>query len=150
MNARSHVRYTPASSGAAHSTTSRRAGRAITMRSITARIAARRSRGTEPSNVSTAGGITYAVCNAPSTAQRRHTHRAACGMRRRRRNAAAAIARKVYAMNKQGHLANWDQMRLRHGITLRLLEQIPDDQLTRHPIAGMRTPVELLVHMYAG
>jgi uncharacterized damage-inducible protein DinB len=41
-------------------------------------------------------------------------------------------------------------MRLRHGITLRLLEQIPDDQLTRRPIAGMRTPVELLVHMYAG
>jgi uncharacterized damage-inducible protein DinB len=53
-------------------------------------------------------------------------------------------------MNRQGHLANWDQMRLRHGITLRLLEQIPDDQLARRPIAGMRTPVELLVHMYTG
>jgi uncharacterized damage-inducible protein DinB len=53
-------------------------------------------------------------------------------------------------MNRQAHLANWDQMRLRHGITLRLVEQIPDDQLVKHPIAGMRTPVELLVHMYAG
>ncbi len=52
-------------------------------------------------------------------------------------------------MNRQVHLALWDQQRLRHGITLRLLEQIPDDQLTRHPIAGMRTPVELVVHMYA-
>ena len=53
-------------------------------------------------------------------------------------------------MNKQALLSSWDQMRLRHGITLRLLDQIPDDQLTRHPIAGMRTPAELLVHMYAG
>lgn len=52
-------------------------------------------------------------------------------------------------MNRQAHLANWEQMRMRHGITLRLVEQIPDDQLGRHPIAGMRTPVELLVHMYA-
>ena len=53
-------------------------------------------------------------------------------------------------MNKQAHLANWDLMRMRHGITLRLVEQIPDDQLGKHPIPGMRTPIELLVHMYAG
>ena len=53
-------------------------------------------------------------------------------------------------MNQQAHLANWDPMRLRHGITLRLVEQIPDDQLGKHPIPGMRTPIELLVHMYAG
>ncbi len=52
-------------------------------------------------------------------------------------------------MNRQAHLANWDLMRMRHGITLRLAEQIPDDQLARHPITGMRTPIELLVHMYA-
>lgn len=51
-------------------------------------------------------------------------------------------------MNRQTHLAMWDQMRMRHGITLRLLEQIPAGKLTSHPIAGMRTPVELVVHMY--
>jgi uncharacterized damage-inducible protein DinB len=52
-------------------------------------------------------------------------------------------------MNKQGHLMMWDQMRMRHGITLRVIDQIPADKLASHPIAGMRTPVELLVHMYA-
>jgi len=38
---------------------------------------------------------------------------------------------------------------MRHGILLRLLEQIPAEGLTSRPIAGMRTPVELVVHMYA-
>lgn len=52
-------------------------------------------------------------------------------------------------MNKQTHLAAWDQMRLRHGITLRLLDQLPEGKLNSHPIPGMRTPVELVVHMYA-
>lgn len=52
-------------------------------------------------------------------------------------------------MNRQTHLAMWDQMRMRHGVTLRLLEQIPADRLTSQPIAGMRTPVELVVHFYA-
>ena len=51
-------------------------------------------------------------------------------------------------MNKQTHLAMWDQQRQRHGITLRVLEQIPEAELGKHPIAGMRTPTELLVHMY--
>jgi uncharacterized damage-inducible protein DinB len=53
-------------------------------------------------------------------------------------------------MNKQNRLMMWDQQRLRHGITLRLIEQIPADNLTAHPIAGMRTPIELLAHMYTG
>jgi len=53
-------------------------------------------------------------------------------------------------MNRLSHLAAWDLMRMRHGVTLRLLGQVPADQLTSHPIAGMRTPVELVVHMYAG
>jgi len=53
-------------------------------------------------------------------------------------------------MNKQSHLATWDMMRLRHGITLRLIEQFPADGLASHPIAGMRTPIEILVHMYLG
>jgi uncharacterized damage-inducible protein DinB len=51
-------------------------------------------------------------------------------------------------MNKQNHLVMWDQMRLRHGILLRLLDQIPADKFTIHPIPGMRTPIELVVHMY--
>lgn len=53
-------------------------------------------------------------------------------------------------MNRQAIAALWDQMRLRHGITLRVIDQFPDDKLASHPIAGMRTPIELLVHMYLG
>jgi len=53
-------------------------------------------------------------------------------------------------MSLQTHLAGWDQQRLRHGITLRLLEQIPEEKLTGRPIAQMRTPVELVVHFYSG
>jgi uncharacterized damage-inducible protein DinB len=56
--------------------------------------------------------------------------------------------REESTMNKQTHLATWDEMRLRHGIMLRLLEQIPATGLTSHPIGGMRTPVELVVHIY--
>ena len=52
-------------------------------------------------------------------------------------------------MDLQTHLQMWDQMRTRHGITLRVIEQIPGDKLTSHPIPGMRTPAELVVHMYA-
>jgi uncharacterized damage-inducible protein DinB len=53
-------------------------------------------------------------------------------------------------MDLQTHRMNWDQMRLRHGITLRLLEQFTPEQLASHPIAGMRTPIELVVHVYSG
>jgi len=52
-------------------------------------------------------------------------------------------------MDLQTHLQMWEQMRTRHGITLRVIDQIPGDKLTSHPIPGMRTPVELVVHMYA-
>lgn len=52
-------------------------------------------------------------------------------------------------MSRLSHLTAWDQMRMRHGVTLRLLEQVPAGKLTSHPIAGMRTPVELVVHVYA-
>lgn len=52
-------------------------------------------------------------------------------------------------MNRQTHLALWDTMRMRHGIVLRLLEQLPAEGLASRPIAGMRTPVELVVHIYA-
>ena len=53
-------------------------------------------------------------------------------------------------MDRNTHLALWDAMRPRHGITLRVIEQIPADRLASHPIPGMRTPIELVVHMYAG
>ena len=51
-------------------------------------------------------------------------------------------------MKMHRHLTMWDQMRMRHGITLRVLDQIPADKLASHPIPGMRTPIELVVHMY--
>lgn len=53
-------------------------------------------------------------------------------------------------IDKRSHLIMWDQLRKRHGITLRVLDQLPADKLTTHPIKGMRTPVELVVHMYTG
>jgi uncharacterized damage-inducible protein DinB len=42
----------------------------------------------------------------------------------------------------------WDMMRQRHGITLRLIESLPEDKLHTRPIPEMRTPVELIVHTY--
>jgi len=51
-------------------------------------------------------------------------------------------------MNKASFLAAWDMMRMRHGIALRLIESLPADQLDAHPIAKMRTPKQLVVHMY--
>ncbi len=51
-------------------------------------------------------------------------------------------------MNRQGLTAMWDMTRQKHGITLRLIEALPEDKLHTRPIPGMRTPVELIVHMY--
>jgi len=51
-------------------------------------------------------------------------------------------------LNKPGLTAMWDMLRQKHGITLRLIEAIPEDKLHTHPIPGMRTPAELIVHMY--
>jgi uncharacterized damage-inducible protein DinB len=52
-------------------------------------------------------------------------------------------------MNKQGLDLMWDSFRHKHGITLRVIEALPEDKLHSHPIPGMRTPVELLVHVYS-
>jgi uncharacterized damage-inducible protein DinB len=41
----------------------------------------------------------------------------------------------------------WDQLRQKYGIYLRALEAIPADRYATHPIAGMRTPLELAVHV---
>ena len=51
-------------------------------------------------------------------------------------------------MNQQTKLEVWDQMRMRHGLTLRLIDQIPAEKLDAHPIPGMRSAKEILVHMY--
>ena len=42
----------------------------------------------------------------------------------------------------------WDVMRMRHGVGLRCVEALPADQLDAHPVKDMRTPKELVVHMY--
>jgi uncharacterized damage-inducible protein DinB len=52
-------------------------------------------------------------------------------------------------MNRDQLLQMWDHLRKVHGIGVRLIEAIPADQLDSHPIANMRTPKELVVHMYA-
>jgi uncharacterized damage-inducible protein DinB len=41
----------------------------------------------------------------------------------------------------------WDQFRQKYGVYLRLLEAIPEDRYTSFPVAGMRTPAELSVHI---
>lgn len=41
----------------------------------------------------------------------------------------------------------WDQFRQKYGVYLRLLETIPADRYTSHPVPGMRTPAELAVHV---
>jgi uncharacterized damage-inducible protein DinB len=43
-----------------------------------------------------------------------------------------------------------NRLRTRHGIALRLIQSLPEDKLHAHPIPNMRTPAELVVHLYAG
>ncbi len=50
--------------------------------------------------------------------------------------------------NRQTFLGWWEHFRQMNGITLRMVAALPTDKLHSHPIKGMRTPVELLVHMY--
>lgn len=42
----------------------------------------------------------------------------------------------------------WEEMRLINGVTLRAIAAIPKDKIDAHPIAGMRSPKELVAHMY--
>lgn len=51
-------------------------------------------------------------------------------------------------LNQQGMTAMWDTLRLRHGILLRLIEALPEDKLHSRPIPQMRTPAELIAHVY--
>ena len=51
-------------------------------------------------------------------------------------------------MNKQTLLQMWDHLRQGHGIALRVITALPADKLDSHPIPNMRTPKELVVHLY--
>lgn len=44
----------------------------------------------------------------------------------------------------------WETMRLSHGIGLRAIAALPADSIDRTVIPNMRTPKQLVVHMYAG
>ena len=52
-------------------------------------------------------------------------------------------------MNLQTVAKLWDHMRQAHGIGLRALDAIPADKIDATPIPNMRTPKQLVVHMYA-
>ena len=41
----------------------------------------------------------------------------------------------------------WEEMRLVYGISMRVYQAIPKDKMDSRPIAGMRTPKELIAHM---
>ena len=51
-------------------------------------------------------------------------------------------------MNKQELLARRDYFNLVHGVTVRAIEAFGDDELDFRPKAGMRTPRELVFHVY--
>lgn len=49
-------------------------------------------------------------------------------------------------MNKAWLDGMWDHMRQKYGIYLRALDAIPADRFHDHPVSGMRTPAEMVVH----
>ena len=51
-------------------------------------------------------------------------------------------------MNTSQLAAAWDRLRLANGISLRLAEMIPEDRLDERLVPGMRTPKQLIVHLY--
>ena len=51
------------------------------------------------------------------------------------------------SMNRQWLDGMWDHMRQKYGIYLRVLEAIPADRFHEHPVAGMRTPAQTVVHV---
>ena len=50
-------------------------------------------------------------------------------------------------MNKQALDQIWDQFRQKYGVYLRVLETIPADRYSTHPVPSMRTPAQLAVHI---
>ncbi len=53
-------------------------------------------------------------------------------------------------MDKRALDTLWNQVRQKYGVYLRLLEVIPGDQYQAHPIMGMRSAAELVVHVSGG
>lgn len=49
-------------------------------------------------------------------------------------------------MDKQWLDGMWDHMRQKYGIYLRVLEAIPAGRFGDHPVSGMRTPTQMVVH----
>jgi uncharacterized damage-inducible protein DinB len=52
-------------------------------------------------------------------------------------------------MNKQEFLARCDYFNMVHGVTLRAVGAFSDEELDFRPRPGMRTPRELIFHIYA-
>src|SRR5215831_18642958 len=52
-------------------------------------------------------------------------------------------------MNKSQLTSSWDRVRVLNGIAVRCVANLPADQLDARPIPKMRTPKELVVHMYS-
>lgn len=53
-------------------------------------------------------------------------------------------------MDKAFITRSWDYFRQVQGIGLRAVAALPEASLDAHPIAGMRTPKEIAVHLFAG
>jgi len=51
-------------------------------------------------------------------------------------------------MNKQVLLQMWDHFRQANGVGMRVIEMLPEDKLDATVIPGMRTPKQLVVHLY--
>ena len=51
-------------------------------------------------------------------------------------------------MNKEQLGAMWEHFRTVNGITMRAIQAIPKDNVESHPVRDMRTPKELVAHMY--
>ena len=52
-------------------------------------------------------------------------------------------------MNKAALVPAWDMNRMRHGIALRCVQALSDEQVLAKPITGMRSALEIVVHMYS-
>lgn len=51
-------------------------------------------------------------------------------------------------MNKATYDRAWNYFRTVNGVGLRAIALLPDDKLESNPISGMRTPKQLVIHMY--
>lgn len=50
-------------------------------------------------------------------------------------------------MDKQAVTQDWDQIRQKYGVYLRLLERLPEEALHRRLVPVIRTPAEMAVHV---